>query len=536
VKTGYFKLKDGSIVAFDGSFNESDSGHHYHIDQTQVWRSWEPGDQERLQDIVENIDDDWCGNNRYIHLFPMSKEALDLAERLSPRERPRVRDYTIERLPVAPSSSPPRLRDYQEVSLQRWKEAGFKGIISLATGTGKTRVAIEAIKRFNQKYVNGLAVVTVPYQPLAAQWINELNSQGIATLKVYESSDNWMRRLDSIVDSYVRGAISGGAPVLVCVNKSFLDEAFQSLMRRMDNSSEKKIFIADECHHLNRKNTIEQLPDSFDFRLGLSATPYDRNEPRFLQKYFGEIVAEYLLKDAIRDGYLTPYYYFPIFVQFSEEEASRYIEIAEQIGGRFTDENERYAILESSEELNAIAENVLAKVIELERLLVNQGRSAHSLFYCGAGSVSFPDGSRVRQIHMVTSLLARLRWSVNQITADENQSDRENIIRHFDRKSIDAIASIRILDEGIDVPNCSQAFILASQRSDRQGIQRRGRLLRIAPGKKHASLYDFILTGPRHSSRDLDRFYEREIRRARMFANDAINYNECNSRIDTEIR
>ena len=86
---------------------------------------------------------------------------------------------------------------------------------------------------------------------------------------------------------------------------------------------------------------------------------------------------------------------------------------------------------------------------------------------------------------------------------------------------------MRILDEGIDIPDCRQAFILASQRLERQGIQRRGRNLRKSPGKELAKLYDFIIVGPKLTNKELDKLYNREMRRARLFSEDAINRDEC---------
>ena len=91
-------------------------------------------------------------------------------------------------------------------------------------------------------------------------------------------------------------------------------------------------------------------------------------------------------------------------------------------------------------------------------------------------------------------MLEGLNWRVAKITAAENASERDKILRNFRAKEIDAIASIRVLDEGIDIPDCRKAYILASQRSERQGIQRRGRILRMSPGKEKAELYDFIIT------------------------------------------
>jgi superfamily II DNA or RNA helicase len=56
--------------------------------------------------------------------------------------------------------------------------------------------------------------------------------------------------------------------------------------------------------------------------------------------------------------------------------------------------------------------------------------------------------------------------------------------------------AIKCLDEGIDVPACSTAYILASARDPRQFIQRRGRILRRSPGKTIATIYDFVVVLP----------------------------------------
>jgi superfamily II DNA or RNA helicase len=55
------------------------------------------------------------------------------------------------------------------------------------------------------------------------------------------------------------------------------------------------------------------------------------------------------------------------------------------------------------------------------------------------------------------------------------------------------LVSIRCLDEGVDIPSVSHALILASSQNPRQFIQRRGRVLRRAPGKHMAVIHDAIV-------------------------------------------
>ena len=170
---------------------------------------------------------------------------------------------------------------------------------------------------------------------------------------------------------------------------------------------------------------------------------------------------------------------------------------------------------------------MVAKLAKLDEILRKGGRQPLSLFYCGIGAIEFADGERVRQLSSLARMLEGLNWRVAKITAAENASERDKILRNFRAKEIDAIASIRVLDEGIDIPDCRKAYILASQRSERQGIQRRGRILRMSPGKEKAELYDFIITGPHVSNDALEALYSKELKRAKMFAQDAINRDEC---------
>ena len=95
----------------------------------------------------------------------------------------------------------------------------------------------------------------------------------------------------------------------------------------------------------------------------------------------------------------------------------------------------------------------------------------------------------------------------------------------FKNAEIDALVSKRVLDEGIDVPACSQAFIMASSRNERQYVQRRGRVLRRAPNKDKAVIYDFVVippTGRNHQS-CFSSMMQQELRRVEDFASLSLN-------------
>ena len=73
---------------------------------------------------------------------------------------------------------------------------------------------------------------------------------------------------------------------------------------------------------------------------------------------------------------------------------------------------------------------------------------------------------------------------------------------------------------------------MARQSSDRQGIQRRGRVLRKSEGKEIADLYDFIVVGGSTNAKTFKNLATKEIRRAYQFAKDAINRDEVYSELE----
>jgi superfamily II DNA or RNA helicase len=528
VKNGYFKLYDGSVVAFDGSFNESESGHNHHIDQTQVWRSWREEDQERLNDVVNDIDVDWNSKNPYIKIFHISQEAIELIRKNAPEKRPAEFSRTI----TEEKKEALKLRDYQLEALSSWKSNNYRGILALATGTGKTKTAISAIKNLKAKNPLSLIIVTSPFLSLAKQWIKELNDQELATIAVFESKEIWQSRVSNLIRIHNDNKEKNTKiPIMVCVNKSFKSATFQSLMARLEGEHLERLLVVDECHHFNKKSHAEKLPTNVKYRMGLSATPYEPGAERYLQTYFDKIVYEYSLKTAIESGILCPYEYFPILIEFTNAEAEEYIKIikiAKEAGCEISDEENAEETSENSslKEIDRLLANVAGKLTHLEKILLESGVMQFSLFYCGEGFIEY-ESKKTRQIDTLTQMLARLGWKVGKITSYEGNAEKTNTMRAFGGKDIDAIASMRVLDEGIDIPDCAQAFILASQRLLRQGVQRRGRILRRSENKAVARLYDFIITGPSLNEQELEKLYGREIARAKLFAEDALNKEYC---------
>lgn len=537
-KFGIFEDDLGIKVAFIGSLNETSAAftHGFNHESISVFQSLEPEIYAAYgRDLESRFESLWEGRANKTRIYDLDETSLELIKKLGTKQIDKPNDgveRTLERLPEKFV-----LRDYQNEAIEQWKSNKYHGILAMATGTGKTLTAIGAIKRFRDKVKGGLVVVTVPYQNLAVQWIDALQDQGIETIAVFDSYRGWYDQVKALLmGSLYSDTIN--MPCLVCVERSFKDERFQGLINLLNDAKQKNhMLVVDECHHFNGAEHIRKLPEVFKLRLGLSATPYDQfdghDDDRHLERYFGPIVYEFSLGRAIQEGFLTQYRFHILACELDEEETAQYEELTLKIV-KITGNDDNFSpetwakvqpLMLARSRIVGAAKNKLSKLkIHLE----HEGRKPFSLFYCGDGSVG-EDGEKLRQIEAVSELLHSLGWRSSRITASESLQTREALLNQLKTQAIDAVVSIKVLDEGIDVPSCQRAYLLASQSSDRQGIQRRGRVLRKSVGKDVADLFDFIVVGAATEAKTFKKLASKEIRRAYQFAKDSINKKDvCN--------
>ena len=166
--------------------------------------------------------------------------------------------------------------------------------------------------------------------------------------------------------------------------------------------------------------------------------------------------------------------------------------------------------------------NAQNKLVVLNTCLKKLGPIDHALFYCAP-----------EQIDEVCRLLG---WDhellIHRFTAEEPNDVRQQLLIDFDSGQLQGLVAMRCLDEGVDVPSTRIAFILASSSNPREFIQRRGRILRRAPGKTEAVIYDLIALPPQGRSSEVafnaeQSIVRRELQRFREFASCARNKHQA---------
>ena len=535
-------------VVFAGSANESTHAllptHNY--ESINVFRTWIPEHTEFYVPHIESFERLWSNQSPSTAVIDVPAAVRDKLISVG-----RSLDYTPDpefeaaiaarvrsrsgaasgptpgkpREPTTINGQPFQMRRHQLAALEAWKAKGdFQGTLDLATGAGKTITAVHAIVKLSQA-MNGLTcVIAAPYQNLADQWVDILSSFNVYPVKCYVSKLQWEEKLRTTVHELAMGSRSFAA--IVVVNKTLKSPEFQECLSKIKGS--RLFWIGDECHHHTSKAYEGFLPTHARYRLGLSATPehyMDEERNERLNEYYGNIVSQYTLSQAITDKVLTPYEYFPHIVEFTQEEAEIFVDLSEEIGRIFAREadapNDMSTHLTSLLMRRArLVGSAANKLPTLRAVLADQSPTQHTLFYCGDGTAESeeePDRDAEnleqgkRQVEAISSILHSMSWNVSRFTSRESRKDRDNILESFRLGLIDAMVAIRCLDEGIDVPACSTAYILASSRDPRQFVQRRGRILRRSPGKEIAVIHDFLVVLPREFDVDSE-YAERLIR------------------------
>ncbi|CAH2402996.1 DEAD/DEAH box helicase family protein [Mesorhizobium escarrei] len=528
-KIGIISDANGDSVVFSGSANESLHAllptHNY--ESIDVFPSWRPELETYHRPHRESFERLWANRSRNTAVLDIPtairERLLAVGERLKAPPDP-DRELAIARRIAGQESSeglgqgprvpstvggvPFNIRDHQRKALQAWQLTGdYKGILDLATGAGKTITAAYAITHM-AKAITGLTVIiAVPYQNLADQWCDNLAQFNIRPLRCYVSKAAWLAELQSLILDIELGVAPFTA--IVVVNRTVKTPEFQQLIARIPGRQ--LLWIGDECHHHGSAAFKDVLPSQAKYRLGLSATPQhylDSDRNARLEAYYGKVVFTYSLAQAIHDDVLSPYEYFPHLVELTATEADEFVALSIEIGRTMAREGAGEpslglkALMMKRSRVIASARN---KIPALRNVLRDQPAEAHTLFYCGDGQVDADDDDGGddadpeflgRQIEVVSQHLDELGWTLSRFTSREPRKERDHILANFRIGLIDAMVAIKCLDEGIDVPACRTAYILASSRDPRQFIQRRGRILRRSPGKDVATIHDFVVVLP----------------------------------------
>lgn len=127
------------------------------------------------------------------------------------------------------------LYPHQEEAINKWFDAGKKGILEMATGTGKTFTSLKCVEKLLDDEENLVTIISCPYAHLVEQWEKDVKSVLDNDYEVLCASlnSNWRKDLMNAVFELELGVKKNA--ILLTTHNSFSSEKFIEEINRIDN-------------------------------------------------------------------------------------------------------------------------------------------------------------------------------------------------------------------------------------------------------------------------------------------------------------
>lgn len=365
------------------------------------------------------------------------------------------------------------LRDYQARCYDAWRGNGFKGVIVLSTAAGKTFIALQAIADLKVR-----TMIIVPSIDLLYQWKKKIS--------LYLNAPN-----DCI------GIYGGGSKEV----KDITIITYKSAYLNAEILSDKfMLIIADEAHHSIAKEFRRIFDVSIArYRMGLTATPMRSDGlHKDYEQILGPIinpVSELELQDK---GYIAKYDVKRIYVELELEafkeyqrQISIYNEYCENVFPNVKNPKRKFELClkyaaKDPKARDALRARSKARIIAL---------SADKKIELVGELLSKYWDKKVLIFSRYVDIVEEVsrKYLIPLIVADTSVEERKAILEMFRKGEVTKIASGMTLEEGIDVPDAQIGIIISGSGSNREYLQRIGRLLR--PKMERAIVIELVTKG-----------------------------------------
>lgn len=354
-------------------------------------------------------------------------------------------------------------------------------LLTLATGTGKTCIAFQIIwklfqARWNLDKVGARAprvLFLADRNILANQAYNAFGAFPQDALCRIKPSDikkeGKVPTVENIFFTIFQTFMSGPdkAPYFGQYPKDFFD-----------------FIVIDECHRGGAKDESEWrgILEYFSsaVQLGLTATP-KRKDNVDTYAYFGEPVYEYSLKQAINDGFLTPFR-----VRVIEDNMGQYeYNVADDVEGKI-DANHTYTENEFNHKIS-MPEREKSRV---QAVMSEINQHDKTLVFCATQQ----HAAEVRNlINQVKTASTDPNYCV-RVTANDGEQGEEFLRQFQDTEKIipTILTTSQKLSTGVDAIQVRNIVLMRPVNSIIEFKQIIGRGTRLCDGKAYFTVYDFV--------------------------------------------
>ena len=484
-KTGVFYFPWGDIVAFEGSANESYSGHMRNWEKIQVFRSWVEGDLDRLKNTKLEFEEYWQGLEDLLLVVDLSPSSVSKLRAIAPNASPIKKNPKGKNLSTTPTNW-----GHQDEALKIFLDKKA-GILEMATGTGKTKTSLKILLTLLQEKKVSQAIICTNGTDLLKQWYEEVIENNVLQLGLINKV---FRQFDSHKEA---------GSFLLHKEKSILiisrDQLPKIINEIASEDGKNTLIIHDEVHGMGSEGSVKKLHgthNKFLYRLGLSATPereYDQEGSAFIESEIGPIIYSFSIEDAIKKGILVEFDYIPIPYELSESDRLRLRGVRARQAMR-AKEGKPMSQEEVARNLADVYKTAENKPLCLKYFVKDDPEVLKNIIIFVA-TKNFGE-----EILGVVS-----EFSYNYRTYyDEDSSN--NLIK-FSKGEIDTLITCHKISQGIDIQKLKTVILISSDRAKLETIQRIGRCLRSDtrnPGKR-ALVVDFYNADATEGSADIAR-------------------------------
>lgn len=484
-KFGTFRDSDNNMVSFLGSINETMSGWLDNEESFEVSTSWVPVLESRVQEKQQRFEKLWKNEATGIITYDFPSAARQNMIQNAPKE---PLNQAFRNVSKTIRGFQPR--KCQEEAKNRFVATNYKSLFMMATGSGKTKAALYAMSQV-EKWK--LMLICAPGIELVEQWEQDVKLffPEVYIVKCSSINPEWQNLLLALIQAKI--------PRQTIVISTY-DSAIKPFS--MDKWASVKpsefAMICDEVHNMGA-STAQQLMELMpQYRIGLSATPernFDEIGSEKILKFYDHNKYEFSIRDAQRAKYLVEYDYTIIPCYLEDDQWELYMDkchkitkLKQALKGEQVSASQKAKYVDQLETLYRDRAGIIKKcdnkVNYFDKIFDVLPPNARVLIY----------GDNLEQLTSFKIKLNTLNKQYFEYTGDKDPSKmRPVMLKEFRQGIRKILLAVGCLDEGIDIPACDAAIFVSSSTSERQFIQRRGRVLRIAPEKKQAWVFDYLV-------------------------------------------
>ncbi len=403
------------------------------------------------------------------------------------------------------------LWNHQRRALEAWTAGGMKGVLEMATATGKTLVGLAAAQKLYELHGRLHVRVMAHSRALLDQWRREA--------------------IDKL--GFIGDPQADYRSPLAYSDRFVIEFSTVQKVSRNPRAFPTDLLIVDEVHHSAGREFRNIFSVPCRWKMGLSATVEGAEREKVLDRLLGRTVFTYTLKDA-RDEGVVPEFALLVHTTYLEiAEDREFREISRQIlrllglinaqhqkiilalsnrrFGRFSSladfvrlmKASRYTRHEVPEEWRQLLGLVYAR-----RLIIH--RSAPKTEQAAALIRRIGDRKKCVVFSMDITTCDRLYDAVREsvpafrVHSRLTRGEVRQALADFRRCRAGVLIAPRMLDEGIDVPDAEIGINVASAKTQLQLVQRMGRILRKRSGKQ--PVFHHFVALPRAFVADEDSF------------------------------